>query len=222
MLLGNGDGNLRRAACRYTGVLQPSSVTVGDVTGDGRPDAVVTSYYSATVSVFAGHRRRSARRPDRVRRRCQGPRRRGSPTSTATRKLDVVVSNEGAGSLSVLLHSATTTGLTAATKYASGTPTRSRSGDFNGDGKRDLAASKLRLERGCGAHRLRHRDIRHADVLPGRHRRDRHRDRALRRGRRLADIVTANYHGGQSSVLSAARSGRRRRRPRRRPRRPAS
>ena len=53
MLLGNGDGTFQ-AAANYAAGSGPASVGVGDFNGDGIPDVVVGNYYGDDVSVLLG------------------------------------------------------------------------------------------------------------------------------------------------------------------------
>src|SRR5205823_4585379 len=51
VLLGNGDGTFREPVSFGAGV-NPTSVAIGDLNGDGRPDLVVTNFNSDNVSVL--------------------------------------------------------------------------------------------------------------------------------------------------------------------------
>src|SRR5438132_6380634 len=51
VLLGNGDGTFQAAVNYTSGGLSPSSVVVGDVNGDGKPDLLVGNIYSA-ISIW--------------------------------------------------------------------------------------------------------------------------------------------------------------------------
>lgn len=53
VLLGNGDGTFRQAVAYGGGAL--TSVAVGDVNGDHRPDLVVTSFVGNAVEIFLGN-----------------------------------------------------------------------------------------------------------------------------------------------------------------------
>src|SRR5256712_3196603 len=54
VLLGNGDGSFQPALTFGAGS-SPTSVAVGDVNGDGRPDLVVANASSSDVSVLLGN-----------------------------------------------------------------------------------------------------------------------------------------------------------------------
>ena len=55
VLLGNGDGTFQPAVTYGSGGSYASSVALADVNGDGRPDIVVTNFYSSTVAVLLGN-----------------------------------------------------------------------------------------------------------------------------------------------------------------------
>jgi hypothetical protein len=48
VLLGNGDGTFRPAVTYGSGVQYATSVPVGDVNKDGKPDLVVANYYTGS------------------------------------------------------------------------------------------------------------------------------------------------------------------------------
>jgi FG-GAP-like repeat/FG-GAP repeat len=145
VLLGKGDGTFQ-AAGNYDAGLGPVSVAVGDFNGDGKPDLAVAN--SAGVSIIMGQGDGTfapfihyAVGPD--------------PQSVAVAdfngdsKLDLVVANFGSfeqgtrtnGSVSVLLGKGDGT-FHAAINYGAGTtPDSVAVGDFNGDGKPDLAVA---------------------------------------------------------------------------------
>src|SRR5207253_6356815 len=121
----------------------PQSVSVGDFNGDGRPDVAVANHNSSNVSVLLGN---------------------GNGTFQAAvnygvgtlpysvsvgdfngdGKPDLAVANYGSNNLSVLLGNGNGT-FQAKVNYGSGGagtgPISVTVGDFNGDGKPDLAAA---------------------------------------------------------------------------------
>src|SRR5262249_42072387 len=54
VLLGNGDGSLQAQVTYATGSF-PSSVAIGDLNGDGKPDLVVGNQVAGTISVLLGN-----------------------------------------------------------------------------------------------------------------------------------------------------------------------
>ncbi len=145
VLLNQGDGTFG-APMIYVLGSDPSSVAVGDFNGDGKPDLAVTDDMDATVSVLLnqGGGTFSARMIYRV-----GS---GSVSDAASvavgdfngdGMLDLAVANEFDGTVSVLLNQGGET-FGPQTLYAVGSeitsePTSVAVGDFNGDGRPDLA-----------------------------------------------------------------------------------
>ena len=120
------------------------SVTTGDFNGDGKPDLAVANYASNTLSVLIGDGTGSfAAKVDYV----AG----AAPYSVTTGdfngdgKLDLVVANYGSDTVSVLLNTTVPgTPVTFAPKadFATGAlPISVTTGDFNADGKLDLAVA---------------------------------------------------------------------------------
>src|SRR5207244_13333392 len=54
VLLGNGDGTFQAAVNYTSGGLSPSSVVVGDVNGDGKPDLLVGNIYMGNGNYSRG------------------------------------------------------------------------------------------------------------------------------------------------------------------------
>ena len=144
ILLGNGNGTFAAATTFSSGGSYPESVAVGDFNGDGKLDLAVANYGSNNVGVLLGNG------SGRV---CYGHdlfQRRPEPESVAVGdfngdgKLDLAVANDYSGSVGVLLGNGAG-GFAAATTFSSsGSASESESvavGDFNGDGKPDLAVT---------------------------------------------------------------------------------
>jgi hypothetical protein len=142
VLLGNGDGTFLTAV-NYPGGIQPSAVAVGDFNGDGKQDlAVANETNPGTVSVLLGH-------GDGTFLTAQSYAAGVYPQSVAVGDfngdgiLDLAVANFAYyGTVSVLLGKGDGTFLTAVTYPTAGKWPRSVAvGDFNGDGKQDLAVA---------------------------------------------------------------------------------
>jgi hypothetical protein len=124
--------------------LRPESVVVGDIDGDGKPDLAIVNDSSNTVSILRNTGNSGivsfAIKLDFV----TG----FSPTSLAIGdidgdgKLDLAITNNGSNTISILRNTSTVGSISFATKvdYATGINPRSAViGDFDGDGKPDLA-----------------------------------------------------------------------------------
>jgi hypothetical protein len=147
VLLGDGTGNFTLASSPATGV-NPISVAVGDFNGDGKLDLAVANNASNTVSILLGDGTGNFTL-------VSSPAVGESPMSVAVGdfngdgKLDLAVANCGWDSdyctfrgLSILLGDGTGN-FTLASSPAVGTnPLIVAVGDFNGDGKLDLAVAR--------------------------------------------------------------------------------
>jgi hypothetical protein len=145
VLLGNGDGTFQ-VPVNYAAGLSSFSVAVGDFNGDGKLDLVVTNENSNNVSVLLGNGDGTFQpHVDYGTGSC--------PISVAVGdfngdgRLDVAVANSarngGTSSVSILLGKGDGTFETAA-NYGTGTnPVSVAVGDFNGDGKLDLATANI-------------------------------------------------------------------------------
>jgi hypothetical protein len=138
VLLGNGDGTFQDPVHYYAG--STSGIAVGDFTGDGIPDLVVSNRTPGLVGVFQGNGDGTFQN---VRFSSAGR----DPTAIAVADFnhdgrdDVVVANTFGNTVSVLLGNGDGT-FQPPVAYAVGTqPVSLALGDFNGDGQLDLAVA---------------------------------------------------------------------------------
>jgi hypothetical protein len=144
VFLGKGDGTFQ-AAVSYPAGTNPESVAAGDFNGDGKLDVAVANFGSLNVSVLLGN-------GDGTFQTAVDYGTGSNPSSVAVGdfngdgKLDLAVANanssgNGSGNVSVLLGNGDGT-FQAAVNYSAGTnPSSIAVGDFNGDGKQDLAVA---------------------------------------------------------------------------------
>jgi hypothetical protein len=141
ILLGDGTGNFTLASLA-TGLSNPRSIAVGDFNGDGKLDLAVANYNSDTVSILLGDGTGNFTL-------ASSPPTGSVPVSVVAGdfngdgKLDLAVANfnyiNGGSTLSILLGDGTGN-FTLASSPATGiNPYSVALGDFNADGKLDLA-----------------------------------------------------------------------------------
>jgi hypothetical protein len=154
VLLGNGDGTFQTAIMYDSGGYDASSVALGDVNGDGKPDMVVANYCQSNncsgdgeVSVLLGNGDGTFQ--------TAAPYDSGGYHASSVAlgdvngdgKLDIVVANNYSNDVSVLLGNGNGT-FQAAVSYLSGGyyPNAVAIADVNGDGYQDLIVASL-----CGS-----------------------------------------------------------------------
>jgi hypothetical protein len=129
---------------------QPAAVAVGDFNGDGKPDLVIANASSNTVSVLLNTTPAGATTPSFAAQQTfavgMSPEAVAVGDINGDGKPDLIVVNSGSNTVSVLLNTtatgATTPSFAAQQTFAVGTqPHAVAVGDFNGDGKPDLAVA---------------------------------------------------------------------------------
>ncbi len=139
--LGKGDGTLSPGGT-YPAGASPSAIQTGDLNGDGRLDIVVEDVVSNSVYVLLGAAGGQFTALPAV---ATGPFAFGGGGSLALvdlngdKRLDLIVGNTGARSLSIALGKGDGTFSPAASLPLDSNGSSFAAGDFNGDGKPDLA-----------------------------------------------------------------------------------
>ncbi|MCR4322427.1 MAG: FG-GAP-like repeat-containing protein, partial [Candidatus Brocadiaceae bacterium] len=128
----------------------PVSVSIGDLNGDGKPDLALANQGSDTVSVLLNTTASGASIPSFTVKTDfstgSGPLSVSIGDFNGDGKPDLAVANQGSSTVSVLLNTtasgASTPSFTAKTDFTTGNfPMSVSIGDFNGDGKPDLAVT---------------------------------------------------------------------------------
>ncbi|MEI6336866.1 MAG: FG-GAP-like repeat-containing protein, partial [Methylococcaceae bacterium] len=121
----------------------PRSVSVGDFNGDGKTDLAVANVFSDTVSVLLRNTDNTGFDPKADFATGSYPMSISVGDFNGDGKTDLaVVNNSSSGTVSVLLRNAANTGFDPKADFATGSYPMSVSvGDFNGDGKTDLAVA---------------------------------------------------------------------------------
>jgi hypothetical protein len=143
ILIGNGDGTFQ-APVNYPVGLNPRYVTVADFNKDGKEDLVTANGGASSISVLYGNGDGTFQ-PQVSYIAAVSPRWLAVNDYNGDGFLDVATSNYGGGSVSVLLGTGSSTAgnefLPSVSYDVGKNPTGIASGDFNGDGKADLAVT---------------------------------------------------------------------------------
>jgi FG-GAP-like repeat len=143
VLLGNGDGTFQPAVTYAVGSA-PSSIVAGDFTGDGHLDLAVANLFAGTISVLLGNGDGTFQSQVTYAMPASSEGTLVAGDFTGDGHLDLAVAG-GGGVISVLLGAGDGTFPTRVTSYAGGLTGAdggiSVAGDFNGDGRLDLAVA---------------------------------------------------------------------------------
>jgi hypothetical protein len=148
ILLGNGDGTFAAVRSESSTGDYPESITAGDFNGDGILDLAVTNSQGSSLTILLGNGdgtfRAGASSPETG----SNPMYVVAGDFNGDGKLDLAVANEGSAAATILLGNGDGTFTTGASLTLAGTSTSAPGnaiamGDFNGDGKIDLAVESL-------------------------------------------------------------------------------
>jgi hypothetical protein len=143
ILIGNGDGTFK-APVNYLVGLNPRYVTVADFNKDGKADLVTANGGASSISVLYGNGDGTFQTQVAYV-AAVSPRWLAVDDYDGDGFLDIATSNYGGGSVSVLLGTGSSTAgsefLPSISYNVGKNPTGIASGDFNGDGKPDLAVT---------------------------------------------------------------------------------
>jgi Ca2+-binding RTX toxin-like protein len=142
ILLNQGNGDFQSSSVTVGDKLQPYSVSLGDLNGDGNLDMVTANFYADTITVLLGNGNGEFRSPTSYSVGNPGV----APSATAIgdfnndNKLDVVVSNLSTSgkNISVLLGSGDGAFKSRLDLSANGKPLSIQAADFNDDGNLDI------------------------------------------------------------------------------------
>ncbi len=148
VLLGDGSGNFAAAGTSpETAGTAPRSVAVGDFNGDGKPDLAAANYFSNNVTVLlgdgTGNFTAAGTSPEIA---GTNPRSVAVGDFNGDGKQDLATANEDSNNVTILIGDGTGNFTPAATgpEPTGGASPRSVAvGDFNGDGKPDLATANF-------------------------------------------------------------------------------
>jgi hypothetical protein len=142
VLLGDGHGGFSFKALVSTGA-EPYSAGIGDLNGDGHPDLAVPNFGDSTVSILLGNGQGGFNPAlDPTVPAGAGPSGIAVADLNHDAHLDLVVTNSGSGTVSVLLGDGQGAFFPTGPAVAVGAgPTWVSAADFNGDGRLDLAVA---------------------------------------------------------------------------------